>query len=446
MTKTTVVMTIAGSDSGGGAGIGADIKTISSLGLHGTCAITSVTSQNTQGVLSAFDLPVEVIKNQIDAVCTDMNIEWAKSGMLSSPDITATVSEMISKYKIKLVVDPVMAAEAGGDLLKKDAISTLKEKLLPRSYVVTPNINEAVALSGMEITNIEEAKKAAKVIAETGVRAVIVTGGHLEASDVIYESANEEFTVIPGDFVKGGTHGSGCTYSSALTCFLAQGMNLPEAAMNAKYFVVNAIRGSQDIGKGVGPVNPLAGLLSDARSYAVLEDLKDATRIICTSENFGKIIPEVGTNIAMALPDASDTFDIAAVEGRIIRLKGVPRVVGNIDFGASSHVARIILATMKHNPQIRAAVNVKYSESLVRICKEMDLRISSFDRSEEPEKTHTMDWGTSNAIKEYGSVPDIIFDKGGPGKEPMIRILGKSAKEVAMIAVDISEKYIIEKN
>ncbi len=446
MTRATVVMTIAGSDSGGGAGIEADVKTIAALGLHGTCAITSVTSQNTQGVQSAFDLPEEVVSNQIDAVCSDMDIRWAKSGMLSSPGITSTVAGMVSRHNIKLVVDPVMAAEAGGDLLRKEAISTLKEELLPESYAVTPNINEAIALSGIKITNVEEAKKAAKVISETGVKAVIITGGHLNASDIVYESETEKFTVIPGKFVKGGTHGSGCTYSASLTCFLAKGMDLPEAAKAAKDFVVRAILGSQEVGRGVGPVNPLAGTLEDASKYAVLSNLKDAVNNISDSESFAKLIPEVGTNIAMALPEAAQTSHVAAVEGRIVRLKGKPEIVGDIEFGASSHVARIILAAMKHDPGTRAAVNVKYSEDIVSICREIGLDISSFDRAGEPERTHTMDWGTSDAIERQGSVPDIIYDKGGPGKEPMLRILGKDAKEVARIAIDISQRYVAEIN
>ncbi|WP_406662492.1 bifunctional hydroxymethylpyrimidine kinase/phosphomethylpyrimidine kinase [Methanolobus sp. ZRKC3] len=260
MTKTPVVMTIAGSDSGGGAGIEADIKTIASHGLHGAVAITSVTSQNTTGVLSTFDLPTEVIANQIDAVCNDMDVKWAKSGMLSSSEIITTVTKMVKKYGLKLVVDPVMAAEAGGDLLKEDALSALKEELLPISQVVTPNINEATALSGMNISNIEDAKKAARTIAATGVKTVIVTGGHLDASDIVYESENERFTIIPGEFVKGGTHGSGCTYSTSLASHLACGKTIDEAAKGAKDFVVHAIQGSQSVGKGVAPVNPLAKL------------------------------------------------------------------------------------------------------------------------------------------------------------------------------------------
>jgi hydroxymethylpyrimidine/phosphomethylpyrimidine kinase len=444
MRRATVVMTIAGSDSGGGAGIEADIKTIAALGLHGTCAITSVTSQNTTGVLSAFDLPAEVVASQVDAVCTDMQVEWAKSGMLSSSSIISTVSDMVRKYELKLVVDPVMAAEAGGDLLRKDAIRTLKEELLPISQVVTPNINEAVALSGTTITTVEEAKQAARIIAGTGVKVVIITGGHLDASDFIYEAKEDRFTVIPGKFVKGGTHGSGCTYAAALTCGLAQGMTIVEAAIKAKDFVVRAIIASRTVGKGAGPVDPLAGIRRDATAYEVTEDLKEAVSIISSSVYFARMIPQVGCNIAMALPDAKGTEDVAAVAGRIVKLKDSPRAVGDIGFGVSGHVARIALAAMEHDGKLRAAMNMKYSDEIISICKGMGLKVASFERAQEPENaiiTHKGEWGTSDAIRKHGCVPDIIFDRGAVGKEPMIRILGRSATEVARTADSIAANY-----
>lgn len=441
MSKVPVILTIAGSDSGGGAGIEADIKTISTLGLHPACAITSVTSQNTTGVLSAYDIPCEVIKNQADAVCKDMNIQWAKSGMLSSSAIISTVADIVKEYDLKLVVDPVMAAEAGGDLLRKDAISTLKEELLPISQVVTPNINEANILSGMQITNTEEAKQAAKVIARTGVRIVIVTGGHLDATDIIYDSANNTYTMIPGTFVKGGTHGSGCTYSSALASYLAQGYSTDEAAKMAKGFVVDAIEGSLSIGKGVGPVNQLSHVLHSSEKYNVLHNMKEAVEILRERKEMSYLIPEVGCNIAMAVQDATQISEVAAVTGRIVRVRDTALIVGDIEFGASSHVARIILAAMKHDPGYRASVNIRYSEELVDICRELNFSIASFSREEEPEDTHTMDWGTTDAIQRHGSVPDIIYDKGGVGKEPMIRVMGHNATEVANSAIKIAERY-----
>jgi len=439
MSKIPVVLTIAGTDSGGGAGIPADLKTFASIGAHGTCAITSVTSQNTTGVLGAYDLPPHVVKDQVDAVCTDMDVRWAKSGMLSSPEIVSVVAECTKKYDLQLVVDPVMAAEAGGDLLTKNALSVMRDELLPLCTVVTPNTNEASALSGIPIKDRNDAKRAAKAIAEIGVPTVIVTGGHLDASDVAYESENDTFTVIPGEFIKGGTHGSGCTYSAALTAYLAHGHSVVESAGYAKRFVEHAIRESVPIGTGVAPVNQVSHIRMNAARYEVLDETRRAVEVLTGHGSFAKLIPEVGCNIAMAAPYASGVQDVAAVSGRIARLKGKAVNVGCVEFGASSHVARIVLAAMQFDNNIRASVNIRYSTDVLEVCKNMDLTISSFDRANEPEKTSTMDWGVTHAIKKYGSVPDIIHDAGGVGKEPMVRVLGESALDVAKIAVRIAK-------
>jgi hydroxymethylpyrimidine/phosphomethylpyrimidine kinase len=441
MSKIPVILSIAGSDSGGGAGIEADIKTIASLGLHPACAITSVTAQNTLGVRSAYDIPCNVIIEQVDAVCEDMDITWAKSGMLSSSEITSTIADMVKKHKLKLVVDPVMSAEAGGDLLRKEAIRTLRDELLPVAEVVTPNINEANTLAKMQIKTVEDAKIAAKVISKTGIKYVIVTGGHLDASDIIYDSCNDRYFTIPGTFVEGGTHGSGCTYSSSLASYLAKGHSIEEAARMAKEFVVEGIKGSVPVGKGVGPVNQLAWLLNNAERYITINNVRDGVQLLKESNAFANLIPEVGCNIAMALPSAKSPADVAAVTGRIVKLKNNAHVVGDIEFGASSHVARIILTAMKYDSSFKASVNIKYSEAIVGICREMGLSISSFSRENEPSDTHTMDWGTSFAIETFKSIPDIIYDKGGIGKEAMIRIMGKNAIDVAETARKIAEKY-----
>ena len=439
-TPTPIVLTIAGTDSGGGAGVMADVKTFSSIGVHGTCAITSVTSQNTTGVLSAFDLPHQIVVEQIDAVCTDMHIRWAKSGMLASPEIVFAVAECVKKYDLALVVDPVMAAEAGGDLLTNDAMMVMRDQLLPLCMVVTPNTDEASAISGISIKDRDDAKLAAKIIADMGVPNVIITGGHLDASDVIYESKNDTFTVIFGEFIKGGTHGSGCTYSAALTAYLAHGYSLVESARYAKHFVEHAIKESVPIGSGVAPVNQVAYIRKNAQRYDVLDETKRAVEMLTECGPFADLIPEVGCNIAMAIPDASGVQDVAAVSGRISKLKGRAVNVGFVEFGASSHVARIVLAAMQFDNNARASVNIKYSLDVLEICKNMNLTISSFDRADEPEKTSTMDWGVTHAIKEYGSVPNIISDVGGIGKEPMIRVLGSGALDVAETAINIAKK------
>lgn len=438
--KTPIVMTIAGSDSGGGAGIAADLKTFAAFGVHGTCAITSITAQNTTGVLKTFDLAPEAVASQIEAVCTDMNIEWAKSGMLASPEIVKEVAKQVKKHRLSLVLDPVMAAEAGGDLLRKEALSVLIEELLPLCKVTTPNASEAGALAGIPVKTHEDAKLAARKVADLGVETVIVTGGHIDATDLLYESGPGTFTRIPGTFVKGGTHGSGCTYAASMAACLAWDDNLETAAKKAKAFVEQAIMRSVPVGKGVGPVNPLGRTIEEKDRYLALQDVKKAVSILTDNPDFAKLIPEVGCNIGTAIPGARTYKDIAAVEGRIVRYREKAYPVGCVNFGASRHVAGIILAAIREKPEVKAAMNVKYSEEILETCKKMGLGISSFDRTREPEGVSTMDWGTSEAIKEYGGVPEIIYDKGGMGKEPLIRLLGTEASEIAKIAVELAER------
>jgi hydroxymethylpyrimidine/phosphomethylpyrimidine kinase len=438
--KTPIVMTIAGSDSGGGAGIAADLKTFAAFGVHGTCAISSVTAQNTTGVLNTFDLAPEAVASQIEAVCTDMDVKWAKTGMLASSEIVTEVAKQVKKHRLSLVLDPVMAAEAGGNLLRKEALSVLIEELLPLCKVTTPNASEAGALAGMSVKTHEDAKLAARKIADLGVESVIVTGGHIDATDLLYESSSGKFTRVPGTFVKGGTHGSGCTYSASMASCLAWGDNLETAAKKAKAFVEQAIVRSVPVGKGVGPVNPLGKTLEEKDRYLALKNVKEAVSILENSPEFAELIPEVGCNIGMAIPGARTYEDIAAVEGRIVRHRGKASPVGCVNFGASRHVAGVVLAALLEKPDIKAAINVKYSEEILEACKEMGLGISSFDRTEEPEGVSTMDWGTSEAIKKYGGVPEVIYDKGGMGKEPMVRLLGVDASEVAKLSVELARK------
>ncbi|MCQ1536233.1 bifunctional hydroxymethylpyrimidine kinase/phosphomethylpyrimidine kinase [Methanosarcina sp. KYL-1] len=438
--ENPIVMTIAGSDSGGGAGIAADLKTFAAFGVHGTCAITSVTAQNTTGVLETFDLAAGAVGSQIEAVCSDMDVKWVKTGMLASSEIVSEVAARVKKHKLSPVIDPVMAAEAGGDLLRKEALTVLIEELLPLCRVITPNASEAGALAGIPVKTPDDAKLAARKIADLGAEAVVVTGGHLDATDLLYEAGSGAFTRVSGTFVKGGTHGSGCTYSAAMTACLALGDDLGTAAWKAKKFVEQAILRSRPAGRGVNPVNPLGQALEEKERYLVLKDMKEAVSILAESPDFSKLIPEVGCNIGMAVPGAGSYEDVAAVEGRIVRHRGRPVPVGCVDFGASRHVARIVLAALRCDPGTRAAVNVKYSKKTLSACREMELGISSFDRAGEPENVSTMDWGTAEAIRAYGSIPDVVYDEGGVGKEPMVRLLGARATQVAKLAVELAKR------
>ena len=254
-------LTIAGSDSGGGAGIQADLKTFSALGVFGASALTAITAQNTVGVTAVHEIPTEVISAQIDAVISDIGADAIKTGMLSSGAIIECVADSLLRHAgspgvARLVVDPVMVAKSGDALLQQEAVTTLKERLLPLATVVTPNIPEAVALTGLYIETGEDVRQAAELVLQMGARSVVVKGGHLAgpAIDLYYDGVEfQEFT--SPRIETANTHGTGCTFASAIAAGLAKGLGGPEAVAAAKEYVTEAIRHSFPIGGGHGPLS-----------------------------------------------------------------------------------------------------------------------------------------------------------------------------------------------
>jgi hydroxymethylpyrimidine/phosphomethylpyrimidine kinase len=266
--KIPRVLIIAGSDSGGGAGIQADLKTVSALGAFGMTAITALTAQNTTGVYGVLEIDSKFVVRQIDACISDIGCDAVKTGMLSSTAIIDAVAALISQQRLTpLVVDPVMIAKSGAPLLKPEAIEALKTKLLPLATVVTPNLHEAGALTGREIKTLAQMKDAARAIRELGPENVVVKGGHLEAvaADVLYDG--REFTEFQGQRIDTkNTHGTGCIFASAIAANLAEGKTVRESLTAAKDFITAAIRNSLAIGKGYGPANPMAWLYDKAVS------------------------------------------------------------------------------------------------------------------------------------------------------------------------------------
>lgn len=258
MESIPLALTIAGSDSGGCAGIQADLKTFGALGVHGMSVVTSVTAQNSFQVLSAWDLPPREVGLQIDAVVEDIGVDSAKTGMLSSKEIIRMVADRVRQYKIrKLVVDPVMRSTGGAALIKEDAIQTLKSELLPLAQLVTPNLPEAEMLTGNPINDLEEIEAAAAKIHSFGPAAVLIKGGHSGdpewSTDYLFEGSG----IVPLKAPRintTNTHGSGCTFSAAITAYLAKGLELSEAIYQAKEYVTKALRRSFSLGAGRGPL------------------------------------------------------------------------------------------------------------------------------------------------------------------------------------------------
>lgn len=255
--RIPVALTIAGSDSGGGAGIQADLKTFAALGVYGTSALTAVTAQNTREVTAIKELCPEMVAAQIDAVVSDIGVDAAKTGMLSSAGLIEVVAEEVRKHKIKkLVVDPVIVSKSGAALLQEQAVAALMTKLLPRAMVVTPNWPEAERLVGHRIETKEETEEACRKIAGMGPEIVILKGGHREgkAVDTVYDG--KKFTRLTAERIQTtSTHGTGCTFSAAIAAGLAKGLEPLAAIKAAKRYLTLAIQEAYPIGHGHGPVN-----------------------------------------------------------------------------------------------------------------------------------------------------------------------------------------------
>jgi len=255
--KVPKAMTIAGSDSGAGAGIQADLKTFAALGVYGTSVLTAITAQNTVGVIGVHEIPTDIIVAQIDAVITDIGADAVKTGMLASSSIIEAVAGELERHQVRwLVVDPVMVAKSGDSLLREDAVDVLRSRLLPLAAVVTPNIPEAEALTETKIDSDADMRRAAEKIVGMGARTVVVKGGHREgpATDLFYDGSGfREFSAPRIDTAN--THGTGCTFASAVAAGLARGMDVAESVALAKDYVTEAIRRSFPIGRGHGPLN-----------------------------------------------------------------------------------------------------------------------------------------------------------------------------------------------
>ncbi len=258
--KLPVALTIAGSDSGGGAGIQADLKTFAALGVHGTSAITAITAQNTLGVTDIVELAPALVAAQIEAVMSDIGAAAAKTGMLSSAEIIEAVVKAIAHFNIRnLVVDPVMVAKGGARLLRDDAVDALRRRLLPLAAVVTPNLPEAEVLLGRPIRTLDERRQAARDLVALGARAAVVKGGHTDEKLSIdhYFDGTDLVELQSPRIVTANTHGSGCVFSAAIAAELAKGGDSLAAVHIAKEFITGAIERSLEVGRGHGPVNPL---------------------------------------------------------------------------------------------------------------------------------------------------------------------------------------------
>jgi hydroxymethylpyrimidine/phosphomethylpyrimidine kinase len=328
-----------------------------------------------------------------------------------------------------------MVSKNEARLLSPEAEDTLRKELIPLARVITPNIPEAEVLAQKKINNPKEMRDAAVRIQKMGARNVLIKGGHLRgpALDVLYDG--KHFHEFVGERIETPhTHGTGCTLSAAIAVELAKGRSLRDAIGTAKRFISLAIRMAAPLGHGRGPVNHYGPINREIEKYPVLQKLKSAFHIL-HGKNITNLLPEVQSNLGYALPMAQDPGDVAAFPGRFVRVGQEVTKVSDPEFGASQHIAQIILTVMTHDPEMRSAMNIKYGQDLLAQARRMGLRMKHFNRQDEPlpvkrKEGASLSWGVQRVLERTSRIPDIIFDRGDVGKEPMIRVLGRDPEEV----------------
>jgi hydroxymethylpyrimidine/phosphomethylpyrimidine kinase len=431
-----VALTIAGSDSGGGAGIQADLATMAAHGVFGTSAITAVTAQNTRGVESSHVLPIEEIEAQLDAVTDDFAVGAAKTGMLATTEVIETVAERAREFEFPLVVDPVMVATSGDRLLEPEA-ERAYEDLLGAATLATPNVDEAEVLTDIAVTDEERAREAGEAILETGVDAVLVKGGHIPGEQVRDVLVTED-TVRSFEHPRVGTdatHGSGCALAAAIAARLAKDEPLETAVEGATDFLARAVRYYYDVGEGHGAVNHMVPLRNEAARELTAEEVQAVVDRFVDAD-VSALVPEVGMNVAGATPSAESVAETAAVEGRITRtLSGVQPNRG-VRFGASSHVARFLLSAREFFPELRFAVNCRFDADVEAALEALEWPIAEYDRGEQPDEIRategsTMGWGARQAFADRDEPPVAVVDRGEIGKEALVKLVAADPETLA---------------
>jgi hydroxymethylpyrimidine/phosphomethylpyrimidine kinase len=441
------VLSIAGSDSSSGAGIQADLKTFSSLGTYGCTAITAITVQNTKNIFTVFPLPAEIVIKQVNSILNDIRIDAIKIGMVYDGIIINKIFKVLKNINIPLIVDPIFTSTSGKSLLKSEAINDLTKKILPLATIITPNINEAIQLSGIEINTKDDIVKSLIKIKKLGPKNVILKGGHLLSGKSIDTLIDEKLNII--EFSNSRipipeSHGSGCNFSAALSSYIAQGYEISIACKFANEFINSVLKNLLYIGKGYPVTDTAISTSSSAFKFRVIDELSIAIKELESLSGVGKLIPETQSNFVYAIPNASSIREVAGIKGRIVRIDQQVKASSCIEFGASQHIASAVLSYMTIDPLMRSGFNIKYDKKIIKLLESF-MKVSEYDRRLEPQKIktkegYTIQWGIKKAILKNKWVRGI-YHKGDIGKEPMVIMFGHHPGEIIEYLKKIIECY-----
>ena len=422
------LLSIGGSDPSSGAGIQSDVKTFAEFNAYGLTVITAITGQNTSSFGMIEPVSQKILKNQLESIISDFKIDGIKIGMVFNSQIIKILYHQLKKLKIPIVVDPVLKSTTGGALIEKEAVLDFKKYIIPLATVITPNKFEAEMISKVKINSKSNLEKNAKIIQKMGAKNVIITGieeKNNKISDFVLEK-NTKYT-ISGNKIANSNHGSGCNYSAAIVFAISSNKTIRESVKFAKEFTYNSIKNAKKVGKGIK--------ITDIQKIdEINSELSQAINEFVEIKNIYKNIPECQTNFVYSKQKPKSTKDILGISGRIVKAGKEVIVAGNLSYGGSKHVATALLTMNKKFPQIHSAINLKFQNTTISKIKKSKLKVSSYDRIQEPNnvknKGSTIEWGIKSAIKNLKEPPDVIFHKGDFGKEPMIIIFGNTPKNI----------------
>lgn len=417
------LLIIAGSDPSAGAGVQADLKTASAIGVYGLTVITSITAQNTKGVQAIFNLPEEQIETQLNSILEDIDFDGIKIGMVGDEKVAKVIEKFLKNQNKPVVIDPVLVAQSGGLLSNKEIVSSI----LKYADLITPNMSEAEALTGIKIKKIDDVIKAGKNLLKESKRVLIKGGDSKIDFDVYFE--NDYIHKFPIERIDTkNTHGTGCSLATAIASYITLGFDWIESISKARMLIIKALEQGIELGSQFGTIDQFAILRESVKKYEIIGHLKMAFERI-RNENIGYLIPEIQTNFVYALPKAKNVNDVAGFPGRIVNYKNNLMSISTPEFGASKHVASLVISAKRFYPEVSSAIALRFIPDLIPILKKSGFKVKSFDRKREPKfikekEGSSLDWGVSEALKNTTSMPDIIYDTGDVGKEPVIRVFG----------------------
>ncbi len=431
------VLTIAGFDPSSGAGISRDLDTFFSLGLHGIATPTSIVIQGPQGVQDIQAVPIIAFKAMLSSMQEQqIKVNGVKVGVLLNEQYVEALSSYLPEYpEIPVVVDPVLTAKNGLRLLNDKGLKSLVKLVFPRTTVITPNLDEASRIIDSRVRTLNDMEACARTLAATGPQAVVIKGGHLKGEPIDLLFDGSDCTTWKRKRIDRVIHGTGCSFSSLFTSFLAHGYSIKEAFLASEGLMDNLIKESYQINED-GYFYMSSSLLNGimAERWKVTEALREAKERLSLL-NPVDCIPDVQMDIGYALEGAKGIEDVAAFPGRIGHHNGRVFFKGEPQFGASSYIAQLILEYMHHVPSMRSGANVRYDKVIIRKALKKGFKVAFLNEQLKSsgtinKKGQGFDILMGRALNDVDNPPDIIYDEGGMGKEPMIRLFARSPLEL----------------